>query len=196
MRQTFAVRRSWIHVLAVLIVIGSAHRAEAQGFISPFIGYNFGGKAGCPEITECRDKHANYGVAFGALGSIVGFEAEFAYTNDFFGETPTESTSVMTFMPNFMLAPRFGPIQPYGLFGVGLIRTSVDSAGVSNEENQFGYDVGGGLMGFFNSHVGLRGDVRYFHSFEAFDFSRFPNLPFGEGKLDYGRFSVAVVFKF
>src|SRR5262245_16214377 len=99
-------------VLALLISIAGARTASAQGFVSPFIGYNFGGDSGCPEITNCEDKNLNWGVAFGALGSIVGFEAEFAYIPDFFGDTPNSDSSVMTFMGNFMLAPRIGPVQP------------------------------------------------------------------------------------
>jgi hypothetical protein len=81
MAETLENRR-WVLVLvAILLCAGNVQRANAQGFISPFIGYNFSGDSGCPQITNCEDKHANYGVAFGALGSIVGFEAEFAYTN-------------------------------------------------------------------------------------------------------------------
>jgi opacity protein-like surface antigen len=196
MREAFLVRRSSVFILAVLVVAGSARQAHAQGFISPFLGYNFGGDAGCPEITDCKDKNANYGVSFGALGAVVGYEAEFAYTSDFFGESPTGKTNVLTFMNNFMLAPKFGPIQPYGLAGVGLIRTSVDTAGVSSDENQFGYDIGGGLIGFFSDHVGIRGDIRYFHSFQVLDLSRLPGFPLSERKLDYGRISGALVFKF
>jgi len=196
MREALALDRSRILVLAALTLVGAVRQANAQGFISPFIGYNFGGDAGCPAITNCEDKHANYGVGFGALGSVVGFEAEVAHTSDFFGATPNQSTSVLTFMGNFMLAPKIGPIQPYGLGGIGLMRTSVESAGQNDDENQVAWDIGGGVIGFFSAHVGVRGDVRYFHAFEVIDFSRFPTLPIRETKLDFGRFSVAVVFKF
>jgi len=196
MREALGIRRSWVRILAALILVGSARQANAQGFISPFIGYNFGGDAGCPEITNCEDKHVNYGVGFGALGSIVGFEAEIAHTSDFFGATPNQSTGVLTFMGNFMLAPKIGPIQPYGLGGIGLMRTTVESAGQNDDQNQIAWDIGGGLIGFFSAHVGVRGDIRYFHSFEVIDFSKFPNLPVRDTKLDFGRFSVAVVFKF
>jgi hypothetical protein len=55
MREAFLVRRSSVFILAVLVVAGSARQAHAQGFISPFLGYNFGGDAGCPEITDCKD---------------------------------------------------------------------------------------------------------------------------------------------
>jgi opacity protein-like surface antigen len=185
-------------VFAALFLFAGARSAHAQGFISPFIGYNFGGDSGCPEITNCHDKRTDYGVAFGALGSVVGIEAEFGYTKNFFGETSSQTSNVSTYMGNFMLAPKFGPIQPYGLVGAGLIRTSIEGVGTSSDQNQAGWDVGGGVMAFFGQHIGVRGEVRYFHSFQILDSGSLPNLP-GLGlsgqKLDYGRASVGVVFK-
>jgi opacity protein-like surface antigen len=102
-------------------------------------------------------------------------------------------------MGNFMLAPKIGPVQPYGLAGVGLIRTTVEGVATSNDQNQAGWDLGGGLMVFFGEHIGVRGDVRYYHSFQVLDFLNLPNLPslgLGGQKLDYGRAAAAVVFKF
>ena len=186
-------------VFTALFLFAGTRPAQAQGFISPFFGYNFGGDAGCPEVLNCDDKHADYGVSFGALGRIVGFEAEFGYTNDFFGESSNQSSNVLTFMGNFMLAPKLGPIQPYGVAGLGLIRTSVEGAGTSNDQNQWGWDLGGGLIVFFGGHVGLRGDIRYYHSFQILDFVNLPFLPvlsLNGQKLDYGRAAAGVVFKF
>ena len=46
-------------------------------------------------------------------------------------------------------------------------------------------------------HVGIRGDIRYFHSFQILDLANLPpGLQFGETKLNYGRASGAFVFKF
>jgi opacity protein-like surface antigen len=196
MRETLPIRRRWIHVVAALLLFGSARQANAQGFVSPFVGYNFGGDSGCPEITNCDDKHVNWGLGFGALGSIVGFEAEFSKTSDFFGSTSNQSTDVVTFMGNLMLAPKVGPIQPYLEAGIGLIRTSVENVGENSDESQIGWDVGGGVIAFFSRHVGVRGDIRYFHSFELLDTSKLPNLPINETKLNFGRFAGALVLKF
>jgi opacity protein-like surface antigen len=170
--------------------------AHAQGFISPFIGYNFGGDSGCPAITNCEDKNLNWGVGIGALGGLFGFEVEFAYIPDFFGDSPNTDSSVFTLMGNFMLAPRFGPVQPYGLVGLGLIRTQaeVTAAPASDEdESQFGWDAGGGLIVMFGNNVGVRGDVRYFHAFQVLDLLGF-NVR--DTKMDYGRFSGALMLKF
>lgn len=184
-----------VALLAGACTIWSTQEASAQGFISPLIGYNFSGDSGCPGITNCEDKHLNWGVGFGFLGSIVGFEGEWAYIDDFFGETATSKSSVTTFMGNFLLAPKFGPVQPYGLIGAGLMKTKVDSTPplvTDTDQNDFGWDVGGGLMIFFGSHIGIRGDVRYFHSVALLNVFGIET----DTKLDFGRASGAVVFKF
>lgn len=185
-------------VLTLLISISSAAPARAQGFVSPFIGYNFGGDSGCVEITNCEDKNLNWGVGVGALGSIFGGELEFAFIPDFFGESNAQSSSVFTLMGNFMLAPRFGPVQPYGTIGLGLIRSHAEltlSGLVQSDEdnNDFGWNVGGGMFIFFGDHFGIRGDIRYFHAFSAVEFV---GIDLGDTKLDYGRFSGAFAVKF
>jgi opacity protein-like surface antigen len=60
------------------------------------------------------------------------------------------------------------------------------------DQNDFGWDVGGGLMIFFGDNIGIRGDVRYFHSVELLNVLGFET----NTKLDFGRASGAVVFKF
>jgi opacity protein-like surface antigen len=190
------VRISTLLTLTLAFAAGGARDVHAQGFISPFIGYNFGGDSGCLELTECEDKKVNWGVAFGAMGNVVGFETEFSYSDDFFGKVPGVSSSLLTLMGNFMIVPKIGPIRPYALIGVGLMKTRADFTGfglLETSNNDFGWDVGGGVMGFFGENVGIRGDIRYFHSFqnlELFDFT------INGTKLDFGRVSGAVVFKF
>jgi opacity protein-like surface antigen len=176
--------------------------ASAQSFISPLLGYNFGGDAGCPEITDCDDKALNWGVAVGGLGAILGGELEFSYTKNFFGEIPDVSSSVMTLMGNIMIAPRFGPVQPYVVGGMGMIKSNVeltvsDILGFDGDNTDFGWDVGGGLFIFFGRNFGIRGDVRYFHSFQVLDLLDLDlELLENDTKLDFGRFSGAVVFRF
>jgi opacity protein-like surface antigen len=172
----------------------AASAANAQGFISPFIGYNFGGDAGCPAISNCEEKRSNFGVSFGTAG-IIGFEEELAYAKDFFGKTPGSSSSVLTLMTNVMVAPRIGPVRPYALIGAGLIKSHVEaSLGslASIDNNNFGWDIGGGLMVMFGP-VGVRGDVRYFHGFQDLEVL---GVSLSDLKLDFGRAAAGVVFQF
>ncbi len=91
---------------------------------------------------------------------------------------------------------RTGSVQPYALAGVGLLRTNVqDFAGQFsvNSKNDFGMDVGGGVMGFFSNNVGLRGDVRYFRAFRGTS-SNASGLALSDFK--FWRGSLGVSFKF
>jgi opacity protein-like surface antigen len=182
---------------AALFFLGTASQASAQAYISPFIGYNFGGNSGCPEVTDCEDKNRNLGVSFGSIGSVLGSELEFSYIDNFFGETPGVSSSVLTLMGNFMVAPKFGVVQPYGVIGLGLIKTHAEiTVGglLESDNNQFGWDIGGGVIGYFGDHFGVRGDLRYFHAFQDLEIL---SLPVFDGeKLDFGRLSGGVIFKF
>ena len=197
MRTGFMVRRSAaIGMLALLFSVGAANQSSAQGFISPFIGYDFSGDSGCPQISGCEDKNLNVGVSFGSLGNILGSEFELAYAGGFFGDAPGVSSSVLTAMGNVMLAPKLGPVQPYVLAGLGLMKTKVElttTGLLETSNNHFGWDIGGGLIGFFGSHVGLRGDIRYFHAFNDLEILGFP---IADTKLDFGRASAGLVFKF
>ena len=74
-----------------------------------------------------------------------------------------------------MFNVRFGGGKPSGASpfvsgGAGLMRASVTSPGDLFDEvtrNDFALNVGGGLNGYFNDHVGLRGDIRYFRSLQG-----------------------------
>jgi hypothetical protein len=168
--------------------------ARAQGYISPFGGYNFAGDAGCSTISNCEDKNLNLGIGIGTAG-IIGFEEEFAYARDFFGEIPGASSSVLTVMSNVMIAPTIGPVRPYALIGAGLIKSRLEftlNDLVATDNNDFGWNVGGGLMLLFG-HVGIRGDVRYFHAFQDIEFL---GVPISDLKLDFGRAYGGVVLQF
>lgn len=193
-RMGFIVSVSALTLLFSLVAPSATH---AQGFVSGSIGYDFSGDSGCPEITGCDDKHVNWGISAGALGPIFGGELEFTYLPNFFGDIPLVSNSVLTLMGNVMLAPRFGPVQPYGTAGLGLIKThaELDLAEITEtDNNHFGWNAGGGLFIFFGDHFGIRGDIRYYHSFQKAEILGFD---FGEEiSLDYGRASAGAVFRF
>jgi opacity protein-like surface antigen len=182
-----------ILLVSALMTPGAVY---AQGFVSPFIGYDFGGDSGCPQITGCEDKKLNLGVSVGNLGSVVGAELEFAYAKNFFGDIPGVSSSVLTLMGNVMLSPRFGIVQPYGLAGLGLIKTHVEFSTTSllnSDNNHFGWDLGGGLIVYLGGHIGVRGDIRYFHAFQDLEIL---GISLGRTKLDFGRAAAGVVLRF
>lgn len=185
-------------VLTIVLSFGFLAEARAEGFISPLIGYDFGGSTGCPTATNCEDKKRNVGVGLGTFGNFLGFEEEIAYAKNFFGDVPNKPSYVLTVMSNVMVIPHIGPVRPYVLGGVGLIKTHIDSGGTGPEVNDYsiGWNVGGGVMFFLNSHLGLRGDLRYFHTIQDTSILDAALIPITGQKLDYGRAAVAVVLKF
>ena len=181
--------------LAAVILACAVTPARAQGFFSPFIGYDYGGDSLCQALRGCEEKNLNIGFSFGKLGKAGGFEEEIAWAKNFFGKTsPDSDSSVLTIMSNFMIAPNIGPVRPYGLFGVGLMKAHVNLNPVnlvSFTNNQFAWDLGGGVMVMFGQHIGIRGEIRHFHSFQDF-----LGLPIGsDTKLNFGRASAGLVLQ-
>jgi opacity protein-like surface antigen len=188
-----------ILLLSVLIIgfsLCASTQARAQAFISPLIGYDFGGDATCPNLTGCQDKKINYSVSLGAMGRVFGFEEEFAYAPDFFGTKAGLSSNVLTLMSNVMLAPKIGLVRPYLEAGLGLVKTHVDLTTTTlftTDNNNLGWDFGGGLMFFLGDHFAVRGDLRYIRAFQDLTVQGFT---LGSSKLDFGRASGGVVLKF
>ena len=186
-----------IAVFLATVFLGTVAPAHAQGFIAPFAGYNFGGDAQCPEIDDCDDKRLNAGLAFGKLGSVFGFEQEFAYTKDFFGSAPGLSSSVLTVMSSMMVAPKIPIVRPYFVLGVGLIRTDVEITAANlvlggSGNNNFGWNIGGGIM-LGSQHVAVRGDLRFIHAFDDFELL---GIPLSDTDLDFGRASIGLFLSF
>jgi hypothetical protein len=188
-------RRILIFTVSALILC-AATPARAQTFISPMVGVNFGGVSGCPAITDCTDQQRTISLSVGRFGSIFAAEAEAASTPDFFGDSPELSSNVLTLMGNVMLAPKVGPVRPYLLVGAGMMKTRFElraSNVLSLNDTALGYAAGGGIFVFFGDHVGLRGDVRYFHSFPDVTIV---GITLPSEKLNYSRVGAAIVFQF
>ena len=81
------------------------------------------------------------------------------------------------------------PLRPYATGGVGLVRIGATSVGNVFDvyDNSFGLNVGGGMMGQFSEHVGLRGDIRYFRSFQDTDLDEDDDFDLDLGGFDFWR---------
>ena len=196
-------------IFALLLSLGPVAESSAQRFISPFVGFDFGGHLRCwsfavtggprcSQMLEREDKNLNIGASFGGLGNLLGTELEIAYASKSLEEVGRTSSSFLTIMGNVMLVPRIGPARPYALGGIGLLQESVEftAAAVSEDTgSHFGWNVGGGLIGSWGEHIGLRGDIRYFRTFrDAHYMSGLGNVP--GTKSDFTRVSGGIVFKF
>ena len=184
-------------VFAAVLMPGPA---QADGWIAPFFGVNFEGS------TPVDTKPKTYGIGIGSMGGgIFGFETELSVSPDFFGESDDVllgDNNVLTWMGNVLIGVPVGGqsgfgVRPFFTGGVGLIRRRVETAGalLDVSSNDFGYNLGGGVMVFFSNRIGIRGDYRYYSNFSTSDFG----LDFlGEeaDEFSFSRVSGAFVIRF
>jgi hypothetical protein len=169
----------FVFFVAALAVAGAPRAAFADGYLSPWVGTNFGGSHGSVGSNIDNGRVA-LGVNAGFMGAgILGAEAAFGYSPSAFGtENDFGHNTVIDLMGNLVIGIPIGGthgagIRPYVSGGVGLIRTQIDGGTVfkvSSKNNDFGWDAGAGLTGYFSDHFGIRGDVRYFNDTQISDF--------------------------
>jgi len=164
-RPLYSVMRNAI--IPALLFSALASAPAAAQTITPFFGGTFGG-----DTTENRYV---YGAVLG-FGSGAGVDIDFGYSPNFFGgDDPFGDLDGKLNITTLMFNIRFGGGKAPGLSplfsgGVGLMRASISSPGDLFDDisrNDFALNVGGGLVGYFNGHVGLRGEVRYFRSLQG-----------------------------
>jgi opacity protein-like surface antigen len=186
-------------VMAALVLALSPVAAQADWLFTPNIGGGFGGDASGRE-------HLTYGASIGWMGAgIFGWEADLAYTPEFFEEDDDdldfiENSNVTSFMANVILGIPIGGqtgggVRPYVAGGAGLMQFSVSSADELFEidNNEFGVNVGGGVMGFMSDHVGFRGDLRYYNSLTDPEEDNEFDIDFGN--FSFWRGTVGVTFR-
>jgi opacity protein-like surface antigen len=182
-------------VVAAAALICAPAQARAEGYISPWVGANSG--------TGFDNGRAGFGLNAGSMGGgVFGGELDFGYSPSFFGtQNEFGNNSVIDVMGNLIVGVPIGGthgtgIRPYVTAGLGLLRTQVDGgtiARVSSSNNDFGWNAGAGLMGYFSDHVGLRGDIRYLRTIE--NNSTSSTLDFDPGSFHFWRASVGVVIR-
>ena len=200
--------------MVAAISAAAPRSASADWVVTPFLGWNFRGAAdvqgdGGTAFSDKFEKKINYGVSLASMGAgAVGFELDFGYSPNFFeagtvgsGFDFTNDSNVTTLMANAIVGipiggQRGGSVRPYFVGGVGLIRTNLQDAGEFFDvttKNDFGFDVGGGVMGFFAQNAGIRGDVRYFRGLSG---SSDNATGLGVSDFNFWRGSVGVSFRF
>lgn len=198
--------------LVILGFVGAPAPAAADWLFTPFVGTTFNASAdfddGLPGGDDFERKFT-YGASLGWMGAgAIGFEFDFGYAPNFFETivdadddfTFADDSNVTTLMGNVIIGAPIGGqsgagIRPFGVAGLGLIRTQVTAADdfFDVDGNDWGFNVGAGIIGFVSDTIGIRGDVRYFRSFEGDDEEDFD---FALSEFDFWRATVGVTFRF
>ena len=180
-------------ICAVAAVVLAPVPARADGYVTPWLGVNF------LDRTDAGSR--TYGVTTGYMGGgVFGFEADFAYAPEFFilNDALGKRRAVTT-LGNFILGIPIGGthgagVRPFVTGGFGLMWTHLDTGGlVDVSRNEFCYELGAGMMGFFTNHFGLRGDLRYLRTLN--DTILGSEFDLNAGRLHFWRLSGGVTFR-
>jgi opacity protein-like surface antigen len=179
-------------VLAIVVAAAIALPATARADVifTPFAGVSFGG--------DTNNTKGAFGGSISFMGTAAGLEIDFGHTPNFFGDdSAITNGNSTTFMANLKFAPRVNGrgVQPYLSGGIGLLRTRLETddlfEGVTS--NDWGFNLGFGVGGYFSRNVGLQGDIRYFRAFNNIDLAD-ASIPVSD--FDFWRASVGLTFKF
>ena len=199
-------------LLAIMLSAFAPAKASADWLFTPFIGMNFGGSArfadAFGDFEDEFESRVDFGATLAWMGAgIAGFEIDFGYSPNFFENTEGDAdfefgdNNLTTLMGNLVIGIPIGGqsglgIRPYASGGLGLIRSRIedpeDLFDVSS--NDWGFNVGAGVNGFFSDNVGIRGDIRYFRSLR--DNEPDDEFDVALGSLHFWRGSVGITFRF
>jgi opacity protein-like surface antigen len=168
-------------LLAVPVTAWTATPAHAQLMVTPYLGANVAGGV--------EDGKGGPGGSVTYFGGPVGFEFDVMRYQHFFKDSEVSpldpsappnctpalgqdrvpckdiNTDAIGFMGNVVAPIRIQGAarwRPYGTAGLGLIRAWTNEE--DRNQNNFGFNVGGGVVVSLNRRVGLRGDLRYFRA--------------------------------
>jgi hypothetical protein len=188
-----------IIVVITFLFVSAAQMSAAQGFVSPFVDTTLSS----PSATGSSSK-PGFGVAIGNVGKIIGAETEIGYQPEVIDNTANalQKNRVITFSGNTLIGPTIGRIKAYGAVGVGDLHlnvTRLSSLVIPNPSsistNYFTVNVGGGVMGFFTTHLGVRADLRYFRAY-GFKVTDLETAGLALDRFDFWRASIGLAAKF
>ena len=184
-------------VTTAIAFVSAPALARAEGYVSPWVSANAGSKF--------DNGRAGFGVNAGGMGAgIIGGELDFGWSPSFFGtKNDFGNNTVMNLMGDVIVGVPVGGthgagIRPFVTAGLGLIRTQIDGGtltNISSSNNMWGWNAGAGVMGYFNDHVGLRGDLKYLRGFEDTNTGVTVIDLNAAGQLHYWRAAVGVVLR-
>jgi opacity protein-like surface antigen len=188
--------RFGLTALLALFLLVPAAPAHADIVLTPYVGSLFGG-----DLSGSRTAFGGSAAFMG--GGVFGAEFGFNYAPEFVSASVSnEDIAQMSLMGNLIVgipigsSDQTGHVRPYITGGAGLFRiTSQESQFFDRvSSNDFALNFGGGVMAFFNEHVGIRGDIRYFRSLTDSD----PDggVDFDLGDLNFWKWDVGAAFKF
>jgi opacity protein-like surface antigen len=179
------VNRIIFSTLLAAGIAAVAPTARAQSSSNPF---QIGGAAGIAFPTGDLGNAANTGynvtlaVGYNPPAAPVGLRFEAAY-NEFGNQIGSGNLNIAAFTANAVFALPASGFTPYLIGGAGLYRTGANTFGNSASENDFGFNVGGGVK------------LPLSNSFETFVEARFNRVSVsGGGNLSFIPVTVGIMW--
>jgi opacity protein-like surface antigen len=190
--------------------LDAVKRDTPQDALVGFLGVNYGGGLYGGGLYPTLDVFGNprvYGVSLLYRGSgVFASEIDLGYNPSFYNGLPVVSpdgeSSMYTLTLNMLVGPTFyigqgGRIRPYGLFGGGLMRSSISEfrnlLSLVDTKNLFTWDWGVGVYVYPVRQIGIRGEFRRFQAVGTNDLG----LGWGEIKdWNYYRLTVGLALAF
>jgi opacity protein-like surface antigen len=179
------VNRIIFSTLLAAGIAAVAPTARAQSSSNPF---QIGGAAGIAFPTGDLGNAANTGynvtlaVGYNPPAAPVGLRFEAAY-NEFGNQIGSGNLNIAAFTANAVFALPASGFTPYLIGGAGLYRTGANTFGNSASENDFGFNVGGGVK------------LPLSNSFETFVEARFNRVSIsGGGNLSFIPVTVGIMW--
>jgi opacity protein-like surface antigen len=170
--------------MASATFLAAAVPARAQGY-NPF---QIGASAGIAFPTGDLGNVANTGydvtvmVGYKPQFTPIAFRAEAAY-NQFGSQIFSGNVNIPAFTGNLVFDIPMGTLTPYVIGGAGLYRTSIALNGGGNaSENDFGFNIGGGLK------------IPLSSSFETFVEARYNRVTITNGSFSFIPITFGVLF--
>ena len=143
---------------AVCSVASPRGAAAQEGFVNFLVGHT----------TTSSDSggdgpRAVYGIAFGSLVPMAGAEIEFVYMPQLFDTGRVGTSRAFSVMGDVFVGPTIGPVKIYGAIGVGDLYMKLSSPVADFSSHYLTVNGGAGGAVFFGAHLGIRGDLRYYH---------------------------------
>jgi opacity protein-like surface antigen len=181
-----------------------------QDAVVGFLGVNYGGGLYGGGIVPSVDLFGNpkvYGVSLLYKGDgLFASEIDLGYNPGFYDGLPVVSpdgkSTMYTLTLNMVIGPTFyigqgGRIRPYGLFGGGLMRSSISEfknfLSLVDTKNLFTWDWGVGIYVYPVRQIGFRGEFRRFQAVGT------NNLGLGWGEIkdwNYYRLTIGLALAF
>jgi opacity protein-like surface antigen len=186
-------------VAAVFLVVLGARGAAAQIFVNPFVDATLSSPSAVGSSSQ-----PGFGVSIGNVGKVVGFETELSYQPELIDNSANAlaKSRVFTVSGNLLVGPTIGRVKPYGAAGVGNLNlnvTRLSSLVIPSPEsissNYLTVNVGGGVMGFVTTHLGVRADLRYYRAY-GFKLTDLETAGLALDRFDFWRAGVGLVAKF